>query len=122
MFRVLCLVALAGSSACGATWQNLPTEAPAKIRYVQEPCTVPAIETPRIPPEKCGEDGSGWVCYDRYAARLLDDRLAEMRRWIETARKRCVMEYLSSDVHLVPPYRRASLITQQPARLSAIPR
>jgi hypothetical protein len=121
VFRLLFTLALGVSAGCGSSWTSAPRETQQPIRYVQQPCTVPAIDVPEVEAVDCGGDKAGWACYNRFAALKLEHRLEQMRRWIDAARRGCVMEYDKSDYHLHPPYRRTSMVTQQPARLSAIP-
>lgn len=120
---VLALAVLAPGVWGGCGWSNFRSAHPARvnIEYVESPCTVDAIEAPSVLPSDCGPDKSGWRCYDTFSALVLEERMAQMRRWIDGVRKQCVMEYRPSDYRLLPPFRRGSFITGDRLRLSALP-
>jgi len=89
---------------------------------VEKPCHLQPLKMPRAITADCGKDKSGWLCYNKENAGLLEKRIEAMRSWIAAARRKCgVMEYEQHAYKLLPPYRRGSglLIPGARLRLSA---
>lgn len=79
------LISSALSACCKA--QNCP---PPRVTKVEVACELPPpLELPEIQTSDCPSWIEEWACFPPAEAGKLALRLAEMRDWIEEARKRC---------------------------------